>query len=128
MAEIIKLRGGAAFSSSRIGRIAEQARQWVPGLRQLCAEHWYFVELTSKLAPDELARLGQLLGVSATLPVPPGGTLLLVTPRLGTISPWSTKATEIAGQCGFAGVARIERLCRADHQQGGEDTGHVQRV
>ena len=37
------------------------------------------------------------------------GSLLLVTPRLGTISPWSSKATDIARNCGFAAVKRIER-------------------
>ncbi|MFN6961268.1 MAG: phosphoribosylformylglycinamidine synthase, partial [Rhodocyclaceae bacterium] len=37
------------------------------------------------------------------------GTMLLVTPRLGTISPWSSKATDIAHNCGFDAVKRIER-------------------
>jgi phosphoribosylformylglycinamidine synthase len=35
--------------------------------------------------------------------------MFLVTPRLGTISPWSSKATDIARACGFAQVLRIER-------------------
>ena len=34
---------------------------------------------------------------------------VLVVPRLGTISPWSTKATDIAQHCGLSGVLRIER-------------------
>src|SRR6185503_21332258 len=37
------------------------------------------------------------------------GKLYLVVPRLGTISPWSSKATDIAHNCGLAGVKRIER-------------------
>ncbi|MFA7270241.1 MAG: phosphoribosylformylglycinamidine synthase [Sterolibacterium sp.] len=109
MTEIIKLRGGSAFSPSRISRIAEQVRNVVPGLQRLDAEHWYFIELTAALAAIELTRLEQLLGGKLSQSAPPSGTLLLVTPRLGTISPWSTKATEIARQCGFAGIARIER-------------------
>jgi len=112
MPEIIKLRGGAAFSASRISRICEQARSVVPDLRQLAAEHWYFVELKTTLNPVERDRLERLLGIPASLPpMPqlPADALLLVTPRLGTISPWSTKATEIARQCGFASVVRIER-------------------
>jgi len=109
MPDILKLRGGAAFSASRLARLTEQARRAAPDLKQLIAEHWYFVELTASLAADELARLEQLLGIAAPRPESPAGTLLLVTPRLGTISPWSSKATEIARQCGFAGIARIER-------------------
>ena len=112
MPDILKLRGGAAFSASRLARLTEQARRASPDLKQLTAEHWYFVELTAPLASDELIRLKQLLGIAAPLAEPQigtPGTLLLVTPRLGTISPWSTKATEIARQCGFAGIARIER-------------------
>jgi len=109
MPDILKLRGGAAISASRLARLTEQARRAAPDLKQLLAEHWYFIELTASLASDELARLKQLLGVGAPLTEPPAGTLLLVTPRFGTISPWSSKATEIARQCGFAGIARIER-------------------
>ena len=109
MPDILKLRGGAAFSASRLARITELARRAAPELKQLIAEHWYFVELTAALSVDELARLKQLLGVTASLAEPPAGALLLATPRLGTISPWSTKATEIARQCGFIGIARIER-------------------
>ena len=99
MPEIIKLRGGAAFSASRISRICEQARSVVPGLGQLSAEHWYFIELTGALSRIERKRLEGLLGIPESMPpMPqlPTGSLLLVTPRLGTISPWSTKATEIA--------------------------------
>jgi len=108
MSEFLTLVGGAAFSPARLRRIAAQARGRCPGLAQLAALHWYFVELSAALAPDEALRLRQLLGAEQALQVL-AGPLLLVTPRLGTISPWSSKATEIARQCGFAAVVRIER-------------------
>ena len=81
----------------------------MPGLESLAAEHWYFVELEVPLAPGELARLKELLGIPAELPAEPAGESLLVTPRLGTISPWASKATDIARNCGFVGIRRIER-------------------
>ncbi|MDD5176431.1 MAG: phosphoribosylformylglycinamidine synthase [Sterolibacterium sp.] len=109
MPEIIKLRGGAAFSANRLYRLAELARSVAPDIKQLVAEHWYFIESATPLATAESARLGQLLGVPEMSAPAPAGKLLLVTPRLGTISPWSTKATEIARQCSFIGIARIER-------------------
>ncbi len=103
MSQILKLRGTAAFSASRLARLQEQAGTG------LTAEHWYFVETDGTLSGEELARLKELLGIPATLPAEATGTLILVTPRLGTISPWASKATDIAHNCGFAAIKRIER-------------------
>jgi len=120
MAEILALRGAAAFSASRLARLAEALG--VP----LAAEHWFFVETDPVLDDGELARLKDLLGVPADLPPAPTGTPILVTPRLGTISPWSSKATDIARNCGFAGVKRIERGI-AYHAGGGEKSTLARR-
>ncbi|MDR2259616.1 MAG: phosphoribosylformylglycinamidine synthase [Azoarcus sp.] len=109
---ILKFRGAAAFSRSRLDRLARDLAGTFPGLRGIAAEYWYFIEIREALSAEEEARLGELLDAC-----PPGragdefpaGTLRLVTPRLGTISPWSSKATDIARQCGFDKVTRIER-------------------
>ena len=108
MAEFLALRGSAAFSAPRLARLQKTLGESVAGIR-LVAEHWYFVELETALNADETARLKDLLGIPVTLPAPPEGDLLLVTPRLGTISPWSSKATDIAKNCGFVAVKRVER-------------------
>jgi phosphoribosylformylglycinamidine synthase len=108
MPEVLKLRGGNAFSASRLSRLTQTAKGALPKLKSLAAEHWYFVELDAPLAPAELDRLKDLLSAHSQ-GAEPAGTLFLVTPRLGTISPWSSKATEIARQCGFASILRIER-------------------
>ena len=108
MSEVLKLRGGAAFSADRLARLTRNVQAVLPRLKGLAAEHWYFVELDAPLATADLERLKDLLGAHAADKAP-AGTLKLVTPRLGTLSPWSSKATEIARQCGFASVIRIER-------------------
>jgi phosphoribosylformylglycinamidine synthase len=108
MADFLALRGVAAFSASRLARLQASVLECCCGVK-LSAEHWYFVELAAPLTTDEMARLKDLLGIPAELPAARSGTLLLVTPRLGTISPWSSKATDIAHNCGFAAVKRIER-------------------
>jgi phosphoribosylformylglycinamidine synthase len=108
MAEILTLRGAAAFSATRISRITETLHEKLPSIRSLSAEQWFFIELQRPLSADEAARLSQLLSVPAVVSSMPQGSLLLVTPRLGTISPWSSKATDIARQCGFEAVVRIE--------------------
>ena len=105
--DILKLRGLAAYSSTRLARLAETAKS--AGVTAIAAEHWYFIELEGTLSADELNRLKDLLGIAGALPAEPAGSLVLVTPRLGTISPWASKATDIARQCGFAAIKRIER-------------------
>jgi phosphoribosylformylglycinamidine synthase len=109
MAQILKLRGAAAYSATRLARYATELKAILPKLKGLAAEHWYFVELARDLEDAELARLKDLLHAFPDTPELPEGQMLLVTPRLGTISPWSSKATEISRQCGFEAVVRIER-------------------
>jgi phosphoribosylformylglycinamidine synthase len=103
MPRILKLRGAAAFSPSHLARLQKELAT------SLAAEHWYFVELDGALSAEDEERLKNLLGIPAVLPPQPQGRMLLVTPRLGTISPWSSKATDIAKNCGFEAVKRIER-------------------
>ncbi len=123
MPEILKLRGPAAFSATRLSRITHQVKAVLPRLRGLAAEQWFFVEMEGALDADDAARLRRLLSAHAAPGERPAGTLFLVTPRLGTISPWSSKATDIARQCGFASVRRIERgiAWHVDHK--GEISG-----
>ncbi len=119
MAEVLKLRGAAAFSANRLERLRQNLQAVLPRLRGLAAEHWYFVELAQPLDDAGLARLQDLLGARPA-GAAPGRARWLVKPRHGTNSPWSSKATEIARQCGFAAVARIERGT-AWHLDGGGD-------
>ena len=108
MAEFIALRGTAALSASRLNSLRLALSENSPKL-QLSAEHWYFVDAIVPLEQDELQRLKNLLGIPDELADLPNGELFVVTPRLGTISPWSSKATDIARNCRFAKVRRIER-------------------
>jgi phosphoribosylformylglycinamidine synthase len=109
MPEILKLRGASAFSNARLTRLTQALRAPIPRLKALAVEHWYLVELDRLPAQQEGERLIDLLGAHSASAQPPLGTTVLVTPRLGTISPWSSKATDIAHQCGFDAVRRIER-------------------
>ncbi|WP_374500420.1 AIR synthase-related protein, partial [Zoogloea sp.] len=108
MSEILKLRGAPAVSRSRLARLTDSVKMVLPCLKALGVENWYFAEISAPLSDDELARLVDLLGAYPE-GAAPAGSLLLVTPRLGTISPWSSKATDIAHQCGFDKIVRIER-------------------
>jgi len=110
MPEILKLRGSPALSAFRLEKLQARLAEVAPGARIAGAEFWHFVETAQALSPGERAVLDQLLVYGEALqPAPPAGELYLVVPRLGTISPWSSKATDIARQCGLPAVQRIER-------------------
>src|SRR5258705_6887933 len=77
-------------------------------LRVTAAEYWHFAEAERPLEARESEVLARLLEYGE--PAPPGtGPMRLAVPRLGTISPWSSKATDIAHRCGLDAVRRIER-------------------
>jgi phosphoribosylformylglycinamidine synthase len=74
------------------------------------AEYMHFVELEQGLDGAEQAVLERLLRYGPSLPGhEPSGSLVLVVPRPGTISPWSSKATDIAHNCGLTKIRRVER-------------------
>ena len=109
---ILKLAGGAALPAFRLDKL--NAALSALGLSVRATRFWHFVEIGAPPTGREAATLDRLLTYGPDLPPPPAseerGRLLLVTPRPGTISPWSSKATDIARQCGLDGlVRRIER-------------------
>ena len=108
MADLLKLRGAAALSEFRLAKLLAQLQKTAPGIRAAAAERWHFVELARPLAARERALLDRLLAHGSP-PADLKGGAVLVVPRLGTISPWSSKATDIARNCGLDAVRRIER-------------------
>ncbi|MDH4191351.1 MAG: phosphoribosylformylglycinamidine synthase, partial [Betaproteobacteria bacterium] len=110
MSQILTLRGALALSEFRHDKLLDRLRSAHAGLTSLEAVFWYFVETRDVFAATESALLERLLDDGAPRPVVRSdGELFLVVPRIGTISPWSSKATDIARNCGLKGVQRIER-------------------
>ncbi|MBD1602024.1 phosphoribosylformylglycinamidine synthase [Pseudomonas typographi] len=104
------LRGAPALSAFRHGKLLAQLTQKAPAVTGVYAEFAHFADVTGELAAEQHKVLGRLLEYGPSVPVQePSGRLFLVLPRFGTISPWSSKATDIAHNCGLAGVARLER-------------------
>jgi phosphoribosylformylglycinamidine synthase len=119
---ILKLPGGAALSEFRLDKLNALVARACPGLRVVSTRHFHLVETKGEPTAAERATLARLLasGTEPSQSVATTGRMVLVTPRLGTISPWSSKATDIARQCGLDLVARIERAT-AYHLEGGGD-------
>src|SRR5687767_1219594 len=105
---MLSLRGGPALTPFRRGKLEAEIRRAAPSVTGLHAEHWYFVDLERQPSAEDRRRLELLLPLRGDA-LEPAGTPLLVVPRLGTLSPWASKATDIAHSCGLPGARRIER-------------------
>ncbi len=106
----LKLRGASALSAFRLDKLNSRLAALHRSLRILAAEYWHFAELEREPAQNEASVLERLLEYGEPAAPPASeGALLLVVPRLGTISPWSSKATEIARHCGLGALRRVER-------------------
>ena len=104
------LRGAPALSAFRHGKLLEQLTSKVPAVTGLYAEFAHFADVTGVLNADEEQVLARLLKYGPSVPVQePSGKLFLTIPRFGTISPWSSKASDIARNCGLAKIQRLER-------------------
>ncbi|MDX1345232.1 MAG: phosphoribosylformylglycinamidine synthase, partial [Sedimenticolaceae bacterium] len=103
--------GAAALSSFRLQRLAEALKRETGHQVNVNAHFIHFVEYAGKASGEELELLGSLLtyGPPVEEKAITEEGLLIVAPRAGTISPWSTKATDIAHNCGLGNVRRIER-------------------
>ena len=105
------LRGSPALSSFRLQKLLDGLTAAGLPARAVGAEFVHVVETSADLTPAERSVLDQLLtyGPRRT-PAAVTGLLQVVAPRPGTISPWSSKATDIAHICGLASILRIERV------------------
>ncbi len=107
---MLELRGAPALSSFRTQKLLSLIQARVDLVDSLYAEFMHFVDVSARPEPAQLAVLNRLLQYGPQAKVEPAdGVLFLVVPRPGTISPWSSKATDIAHNCGLPQIRRIER-------------------
>lgn len=112
MSVVLPLRGVTALSDFRVEKLLQKAAALDLPEVKLSSEFWYFVGSEKALDAATVEKLQALLAAQSVEQTPKareGLHLFLVTPRLGTISPWASKATNIAENCGLAGIERIER-------------------
>ena len=112
MSVVLPLRGVTALSDFRVEKLFQKAAALGLPEVKLSSEFWYFVGSEKTLDAATVEKLQALLAAQSVEQTPKareGLHLFLVTPRLGTISPWASKATNIAENCGLEGIERIER-------------------
>ena len=110
---MIVLEGQSALSHFRRARLESKLQSIAPAVRVRGAWHVYFVEADPGASPD-LATLRRVLQANeGDAPQADGAVSRFVTPRLGTLSPWASKATELLRGAGQP-VKRVERGLRID--------------
>jgi phosphoribosylformylglycinamidine synthase len=104
--------GGRAWSEFRAAALLRKLCSAVPRVTAISARHVHWV--ATDAAPDaaQRDRLAALLRYGDPAPDDTGGALVVVMPRLGTVSPWASKATDIARNCGFGAGSALHRIER----------------
>src|SRR4029453_1248023 len=111
---MLQLQGAAALSSFRIAKLLGLLQAREPSITGLHTRFVHFVDLERPLADAESTILEGLLTYGPRMDEgevqseAQAGETLIVVPRAGTISPWSSKATDIAQVCGLTAIRRIE--------------------
>jgi len=102
--------GSDALSGFRIEKILSQIHAVAPEVTAIRTHHVHFASVSATLDANETTCLEKLLDYGkSSQEKNESGPRLLVTPRPGTVSPWSSKATDIARNCGLEKVLRLER-------------------
>ena len=102
--------GGNALSAFRAQALLQQLQAISPHISAVQARHVHWVATDAEPAPSLRERLGELLRYGDPCAGSTSeGQLVVVMPRLGTVSPWASKATDIVHNCGLA-IRRVERV------------------
>ncbi|MGB8338510.1 MAG: phosphoribosylformylglycinamidine synthase [Burkholderiales bacterium] len=105
---VLHLPGPSALSPFRVAKLQQSLASVIPAVESVSAAYWHFVEVLGELGQNQKNVLDRILAYGYPA-VKVAGNVLLVLPRFGTISPWSSKASDIARHCGLAAVKRLER-------------------
>jgi phosphoribosylformylglycinamidine synthase len=109
---MLVLRGAPALSEFNQTKLIAKLGQSGVKVKNLYSEYVHLVDSQGDLSKQHIEILEKLLTYGpARQAQTPTGTLFLITPRPGTISPWSSKATDIAHNCSLKSINRIERGC-----------------
>jgi phosphoribosylformylglycinamidine synthase len=103
------LPGSNALSAFRTERLLLQLQEIDHAIASVTGRFVHFIDSAAPIAPDDVKRLDGLLTYGEPFDGKITGDEFVVIPRFGTISPWASKATDIAHNCGMTHIRRIER-------------------
>ena len=130
MSSIAELPGQRALSAFRLERLTRALQEADARVLGLAARYVYFVRFGAEVGAEAFTRLDALLrAAEPILDIAEGAQRIYVVPRFGTISPWSSKATDIAHACGLLQVDRLERgVCYALETRSALSDGDLQTL
>ncbi|MFW5431745.1 MAG: phosphoribosylformylglycinamidine synthase [Methylophilaceae bacterium] len=109
-AHFLSLRGSPALSQFRLDKLYATLKSAAPSIQHVYAEFVHLSFSQAALKANEQKTLAQILTYGPSSQTEsPDGELFLVIPRIGTISPWASRATDIANNCGLNSLLRLER-------------------
>ena len=107
---MLTLRGAPSLSHFRKIRLLQQCQDLCPEIVDIFGQFIHFADLTDDLDKKQMSVLEQILIYGPSRDAEQNyDQIVLVLPRPGTISPWSSKATDIAHNCGLTKIKRLER-------------------
>ena len=109
---MLTLSGSSALSGFRLQRLLSQLKDIDPAITGISGRFCHFIDAPSGLSEEEKQQLSAMLTYGEPFSGEESGEQFIVIPRIGTISPWASKATDIAHNCGMRHVHRIERGIR----------------
>jgi phosphoribosylformylglycinamidine synthase len=108
--QMISLRGSASLSPFRVEKIQSKLNEICPNIGHVYAEFWHFAWVDGALSAEQKNTLNQILTYGPSMQAEDAqGDLIVVLPRVGTISPWASRATDIVKHCGLPEIQRVER-------------------
>ncbi len=125
---MLHLAGPAAETAFRLDKLRRQLHDRIAAISDIAVRYEHFVHIQRGLETAEFKVLQAILHYGVDDEHQPQGMRLHVIPRIGTISPWASKATDIAQICGLP-VHRIERgkvyELRADRQLTADELAEI---
>nr|WP_315193699.1 phosphoribosylformylglycinamidine synthase [uncultured Aquabacterium sp.] len=109
MSHLMHHEGGNALAPHQVQALLPRLQAINSRISGLHARHVHWVSTDQPLVGSDADRLSALLTYGEAYDGPSDGDLIVVAPRLGTVSPWASKATDIAHNCGLA-IRRVERV------------------
>ena len=101
--------GIQALRKFKVKSLNERIQSLIPDINLIGTEYIHFIESDLELSPSNKKILDKLLNYAPKVDLKKSKNIITISPRIGTISPWSSKASDICQLCGLSIISRLER-------------------
>ena len=101
--------GIQALRKFKVNALNEKLEALIPNLNLIGAEYIHFIDSNKDLSTSNKKTLDKLLNYAPEIDLKNSQHSVTISPRIGTISPWSSKASDICKLCGLSAISRVER-------------------